>query len=97
MYVEDMASAGLFLMESYEGESLINVGTGIGTQINEAVGIVKNTVGYKGEIIYDKTKPDGMKEKVLDVSRIRNLGWKSRVTLEQGISNMYKWYLEEYC
>lgn len=101
MYVEDLASALAFLLENvdakdiYEKEiSHINIGTGSDVTISALAELVKDITGYKGKIIYDATKPDGTPRKLMDSSRLHELGWESSVSLEEGIRKTYNWFLE---
>jgi GDP-L-fucose synthase len=101
LYVEDVADALLFLMENvnakdiYEsGISQINVGTGKDISINELAIMIAKIVGFKGEILHDDTKPDGTPRKLLDVSRMKSLGWKYKTALQDGIEKTYKWFKE---
>jgi GDP-L-fucose synthase len=100
LYVDDLADACLFLMEKYnpskkeneKGEIFLNIGTGEDLSIKELASIIKKVVGYKGKIIWDESKPDGTPRKLLDVSKIHNLGWKHKIDLETGIRKTYEWY-----
>lgn len=92
MHVDDVARATVFLMEHYNEPTHINVGTGKDISIRELGELISNLVNYKGNISWDTSKPDGMPQKLLDVSKLDRLGFKSNVTLEQGISQM----IEEY-
>jgi GDP-L-fucose synthase len=94
LYITDLAEALYMLMESYEESGTINVGTGQDVSISELAGLMKDVTGFQGEIVYDRTKPDGMMRKVLDVSRINKLGWKPRVSLGEGLERTYSWALE---
>jgi GDP-L-fucose synthase len=101
LYVEDVADAILFLMENvnardlYEkGISHINVGTGKDISINELAKLIADIIGFNGEIIHDKTKPDGTPRKLLDVSRINSLGWKYKTELKAGVEKTYYWFLK---
>lgn len=85
MYVDDLADATLFLMENYDGDSHLNVGTGQDLSIRQIAELVANAVGYEGETRWDPTKPDGTPRKVLDISRIKSMGWTPKVSLEEGI------------
>ncbi|MEO6589381.1 MAG: GDP-L-fucose synthase, partial [Pyrinomonadaceae bacterium] len=76
--------------------SQINIGTGEDIEIKQLAEIIKNIVGYEGEIEYDRTKPDGTPQKLLDVSRLGALGWKYSTSLEDGLRKTYKWFLENY-
>jgi GDP-L-fucose synthase len=94
LYVEDCADACVFLMNNYDNPQFINVGTSIDVSIRQLSDMVKTIVGYQGEIQWDDTKPDGMHRKVLDVSKINEIGWKHNVNLEEGLQKTYTWYLE---
>jgi GDP-L-fucose synthase len=103
LYVEDMAAASIHVMELenslYQANvkpmlSHINVGTGIDITISELANTVARVVGYKGEIIFDASKPDGTPRKLLDISRLKNLGWNYSIDLEKGLSQTYKWYID---
>ncbi len=95
MYVEDMADACVFLMEKYSGSEIINIGTGKDLTIKELAEMIKDIVGYKGEIKWDSSKPDGTPKKQLDVSKLFEMGWKPKISLKQGIKKTYKWYLSQ--
>jgi len=92
LHVDDLASAAVFALEHYEESAPLNVGTGEDLSIAELAAAVARVVGYPGEILYDPSKPDGTPRKLLDVSRINALGWKSRIGLEEGIRSTYKWF-----
>lgn len=94
LHVDDLAEACLFLMDHYDEDEPINIGTGEDLTISELVGIIKDVVGYLGEVKYDTSKPDGTPRKLLDVSRIRKLGWSPKIGLEEGIRMTYAWYKE---
>jgi len=93
LYVDDLAEASIFLMKNYEGNVLLNVGTGKSYTITKLAKIIKKVVGYKGDIIYDASLPDGVRNKLQDVSTINDLGWKHQVELEQGICLTYQDFL----
>jgi GDP-L-fucose synthase len=100
MYVDDLADAIYFLLNNINAKDIyeqgithINVGTGKDLTIAELMLIVKKVVGYTGEIKFDTTKPDGTPRKLMDVSRINNLGWVAKTDLEEGIGKAYKWFL----
>ncbi len=95
MHVDDMADAAVFLMQRYSGPDIINVGIGEDVSIAELVALIKEAVGYSGDVVYDSSKPDGTPRKLLDVSRLNALGWKARVTLRDGIASTYAWYLQQ--
>ena len=100
LYVDDLADAVLFLLKNVDAKDLyennithLNVGTGEDLTISELSEKIKNVVGFEGEIFYDSTKPDGTPRKLLDVSRIQNLGWKHKTSLEDGLEKTYEWFL----
>ncbi|MDI9409367.1 MAG: GDP-L-fucose synthase [Candidatus Pacebacteria bacterium] len=93
LHVDDLASACLFLMETYDDPLHINVGTGSDVTILELAELVARTVGFKGTIIRDTSKPDGTPRKLLDVSRLTALGWRARIDLESGIAQAYQSFL----
>lgn len=95
LHVEDLAEALYILMESYEEDSTINVGTGIDLSILELAELMKSTVGFEGKITLDPSKPDGMLRKVLNVDRIKALGWEPRFSLEEGLRQTYAWAVNE--
>ena len=93
LYVDDLAEACLFLMDTYSSSETLNVGVGEDVSIRELAEVVRDVVGYEGEISYDTTKPDGTPRKLLDVSRLRGLGWEAKTTLRQGVERTYRWFL----
>lgn len=93
LFVDDLADALLFLMNNYEGELHVNVGTGEDVTIQEAAQLVAKVVGFEGEIVHDLSKPDGTPRKLLDVSKIHAMGWKHKTSLEKGLRISYEWYL----
>jgi GDP-L-fucose synthase len=103
LYVDDMAAASLFVLELdeeiYQANtksmlSHINVGTGKDVTIREMAETMKEVIGFKGKLTFDTTKPDGAPRKLIDVSRLSNMGWKCSVDLEDGLTKTYKWYME---
>jgi GDP-L-fucose synthase len=92
LYSDDLASACLFLLENYDDDIAINVGTGKDMSIKDLAELIKRIVGFEGSIDWDSSKPDGTPRKVLDVSRIGALGWKPTISLEEGIGSTYEWY-----
>lgn len=96
LLVDDLADACLFLMQNYTDNQIINIGTGEDIAIKELAEKIKKIVGYTGQIIWDQTKPDGTPRKLLDVSRLHQLGWKHKTSLEDGIKNTYLWYVKNY-
>lgn len=95
LYVDDMADACIHLMKTYSGGEMVNIGTGQDISIAEFARLVASVVGYTGEIGYDASRPDGTPQKLLDVSRLSNLGWRARTSLEDGIRLAYLAYLSE--
>jgi len=95
LYVDDFVSASLFLMEKYEGAELINAGCGRDVAIKQLAGMIKTATGFKGKVVFDASKPDGAMRKLLDSTRIRKLGWKPKVSLEEGIEKTYQWYIRQ--
>ena len=96
LHVDDMADACVYLMENYDAPDIgefVNIGVGEDLTIRELAELIGDIVGYKGEIVYDTTKPDGTPQKLLDVSRLRRLGWKARISLRDGIEQTYEWYV----
>lgn len=94
LFVDDLADACVFLMNHYDGSEIINIGVGEDVTILELVNIIKEEVGYNGPITFDTTKPDGTPRKLLDVSKIHQLGWKAKTPLREGIRKTIQWYLE---
>lgn len=95
LYVDDLASASIFLMKNFDYEDIgefINIGTGNGIKIKDLANLIKDIVGFNGKIEYDRSKPDGMPQKVLDLTRSLELGWKPKIGLKDGIMKVYKWY-----
>jgi GDP-L-fucose synthase len=93
LHVDDLADAALFLMLRYDDPDIINVGVGEDITIRELADIIRAAVGFDGDIILDTTKPDGTPRKLLDVSRLRALGWQARIPLREGITQTYDWFL----
>ncbi len=95
LYVDDLAEACTFLMDQYDAKDLgefVNIGRGEDIQIKDLAALVRESVGFDGDIRYDLSKPDGTPRKLLDISRIRALGWKAKTSLEDGIRKVYEWY-----
>jgi GDP-L-fucose synthase len=93
LYVDDLAQAVLFAVENVLPEHLYNVGTGTDVTIKNLAETIQDTTQHKGEIIWDSTKPDGTPRKLMDSSKLRSLGWEPKVSLDDGISKAYTWYL----
>lgn len=94
LYVDDLANACIFLMNNYDAPEIINIGTGEDVSIEELAETIKNVTGYDGDIHWDTNKPDGTPRKLLDVSKLRALGWQHSSGLEQGLEVTYRWYRE---
>lgn len=93
LYVDDMADACVFLMENYDGEQHVNIGTGEEVSIGELAHIIKEIVGFEGEVVFNSEMPDGTMRKLCDVSKLQKIGWKHQVDLQNGIKKAYEWYL----
>lgn len=94
LYVDDLADACLFLMQHYEGSQFVNIGVGEDISIKELALLIKEIVGFQGDLKFDTSKPDGTPRKLLDVSRLTALGWQAKTGLREGIRQTYQWYLE---
>jgi GDP-L-fucose synthase len=102
-YVDDMADGCVFLVENVDAEDMkrissdyfVNLGTGEDIKLKDLAIMIKDTVGFEGEIKYDLSKPDGTPRKLLDVSKIKELGWEAKISLEEGIRKAYDWYYKE--
>ncbi|MGK4199420.1 GDP-L-fucose synthase family protein [Fusobacterium sp. HC1336] len=94
MYVDDLAKAIVFVMKNYSKDKFINIGTGVDITINELANLIKEIIGYEGKLINDISKPDGTPQKLLEVSKLKEIGWQYKVELREGLEKTYKWYLE---
>lgn len=94
LYVDDMADACVFLMQNYDGEQHVNIGTGEEVSIKELAETVKEVVGFKGELVFNTDMPDGTPRKLTTVDKLHRLGWKHKVSLNEGIKLAYNWFLE---
>lgn len=94
LHVDDLAEACLFLLQNYSGSQHINVGTGSDISIADFASLLKTVVGFEGHITFETDHPDGTPRKLLDVTNINALGWKSKIELEDGLKQYYRWYLE---
>jgi GDP-L-fucose synthase len=92
LYVDDLADASLFCMKNYDESEPVNIGTGKEISIQELSELIKSITGFKGNILWDESKPNGTHSKLLNVSKINNLGWVSKIDLEDGIKKTYKWF-----
>jgi len=93
LYVDDLADALVFLMERYSDEEHVNIGTGSDLTIAELAETIARVVGYQGRFVYDRSKPDGMPQKLLDIARVNALGWRASTPLEAGLAETYRWYV----
>jgi len=96
LYVDDLADACLFLMKNYSGNDFFNVGTGEDVTIRELAELIGEVVGYKGELKFDTSKPDGTPRKLLDVTRIHEAGWRHKIELKEGLKRTYEWFSKTY-
>jgi GDP-L-fucose synthase len=94
LHVDDLASACLFLLEHYDSPEIINVGCGKDISICELAELICDVVGFDGELVWDATKPDGTPRKLLDVTKLHNLGWRATIPLPDGIAQTYDWFLK---
>lgn len=94
LHVDDMASASVFLMQNYDSSEIINIGCGADVTIADAAALVREIVGFEGQIVFDPSKPDGTPRKLLDVSRLQSLGWSPSISLRDGLESTYKWFQE---
>jgi GDP-L-fucose synthase len=95
MHVDDLADAAVFLMLHYDEPGIINVGVGTDVTIRDLAGLICRVTGFEGRLVFDPSKPDGMPQKLLDVSRLHRLGWRARIGLEEGIAETYRWFLAQ--
>ena len=93
LHVDDLAAALVFLLEHYDQPDTINVGTGVDVTIRELAETVASVAGWEGKLVFDTSKPDGTPRKLLDVSRLRDLGWQSTIGLREGIRSAYQWFV----
>ena len=93
LHVDDLAEGVIFCMTNYDEYEHINCGAGSDITIAELARLVKEAVGYEGDIVLDKTKPDGTPRKLMDSSRIRALGWEPKIALDEGIARTYQWFV----
>ncbi|MDE2173227.1 MAG: GDP-L-fucose synthase [Patescibacteria group bacterium] len=96
LHVDDLADACVFLMKKYSGSDIVNIGTGTDLSIKSLAEKIRKVVGYKGKIVWDKTKPDGTPRKLLNVNKLHRLGWKHTINLDVGLKKTYAWYKENY-
>lgn len=96
IYVDDMADACIFLMENYDGEQHVNIGTGEEVSIRQLAETIKEVIGFEGELVFNTNMPDGTPRKLTTVDKLHSLGWKHQVSLKEGIQLAYDWYLANY-
>jgi GDP-L-fucose synthase len=94
LHVDDLAAACLFLLEKYDSPEIINVGCGEDLSIHELAELICDVVGFHGDLAWDKTKPDGTPRKLLDITKLKNLGWSPTIPLREGIARTYDWFLK---
>jgi GDP-L-fucose synthase len=94
LHVDDLAAACVFLLQKYDDPEIINVGTGEDVSIHELAELICEIVGFEGELAWDANKPDGTPRKLLDISKIRRLGWNPSISLREGIARTYEWFLK---
>jgi GDP-L-fucose synthase len=95
LHVDDLAGACRFLLENYDAPDIVNVGFGSDVTIRELVELICEVVGFRGELVFDATKPDGTPRKLLDTTKLTQLGWRPRIPLREGIQQTYDWYCRE--
>ena len=95
LHCDDLAQAVRFLFEKYDSPEIINIGWGEDITIRELAMLIRKVVGFEGELLFDETKPDGTPQKLLDVARLRSLGWEPKIPLEQGVEQTYRWFVEQ--
>ena len=94
LHVDDFADAAVFLLKDYDDGGIVNVGTGLDISIGDVALLIKHVVGYKGNIVFDVAKPDGVPKKLLDCEKLHKLGWKSAISLNDGLAVTYQWFLD---
>ena len=96
LHVDDMADACVFLIENYDGEQHVNIGTGVEVSIRELAETIKKIVEFNGELVFNSNMPDGTPRKLTCVDKLHNLGWKHSINLEEGIASSYQWFVDNY-
>ena len=94
LYSQDLANACVYLLENYSGNEILNIGTGKDLTIKELAEMICDVIEYKGNLLFDSTKPDGTPRKLLDISKLTKLGWKAKTNLKDGLIKTYNWYLK---
>src|SRR5439155_12635061 len=95
-HVDDLASACLFLLQNYDSPEIINVGAGSDLSVRELAELICEIIGFKGELAWDTSQPDGTPRKLLDISKVRSLGWEPTISLRDGIARTYEWF-KKHC
>ena len=96
LYIDDLAEACYTCMQKYDSEEIINIGSGVDVTIKELTGLIADVVGYTGKIVWDTSKPNGTPRKVLNVDKIKSLGWEPTLDLKEGLRKTFEWYKENY-
>ncbi|MCF6255907.1 MAG: GDP-L-fucose synthase [Gammaproteobacteria bacterium] len=94
LHVDDLADAAVYLMKNYSDESIVNVGVGEDVSIRELAELIARVVEFEGELCFDASKPDGAPRKLLDVSKLNDIGWRAKINLGEGLSSTYQWFLD---
>ncbi len=94
LHVDDLADAAVYLMKNYSDESIVNVGVGEDVSIRELAELIARVVEFEGELCFDASKPDGAPRKLLDVSKLNDIGWRAKIDLGEGLSSTYQWFLD---
>ena len=94
LYIDDLADAVCFVARHYSGEGHLNIATGEEISIKDAAHIIRDIVGYRGELAFDTSRPDGMPRKVVDTHRLSEMGWRPITSLRQGLDSMYRWFID---
>jgi GDP-L-fucose synthase len=94
LYVDDLASACEYLLDHYDEKEIVNVGVGVEASIREVASIIADITGFAGKIVWDTSKPDGNARRLLDINKMKNLGWEAKTSLRQGLTDTYRWYLQ---
>lgn len=95
LYVDDAAEGTIFVLENYKGNTFLNLGTGEDMTIRELAETIKEVVGFEGKFKFNSSKPDGMHRKQVDITKLKELGWKPKISLKDGLSKTYEWYLNK--